>query len=262
MPILDFHAHIYPDAIAKRASDVIGEFYDIPMAHDGTLGALLEAGDKAGITQYVVHSVAVTWERAAKINNFIAKSVAAHPDTLLGFATMHPAHPEMEKELERAMDMGLRGVKIHPDFQHFHIDDKEAYPMYEWLAGRYPLLVHTGDWRYDTSRPDRMAKVLSDFPKLRVVCAHLGGWSQWKEAYRVLSGYENAWIDTSSSLYALSPEEAREIISHYNMDKVLFGTDYPMWDPGEELDRFHALGYEKNAEMRILYENGARLLGL
>ena len=261
MPILDIHAHIYPDAIAHKASDTIGEFYHLPMHHDGTMETLLKEEAAAGITGMVVHSVAVTWEKVARINDFIAGAVEGHKN-LTGFATMHPGHPHIASEIDRAISLGMKGLKLHPDFQHFHIDDEAAYPIYEAIEGRMPLLIHTGDRRYETSRPERMAKVLDRFPRMQTICAHLGGWSQWEDAHRVLVGRPNVWVDTSSSLYAISQEAAREVILHYGVDRVLFGTDYPMWTPLEELGRLQALGYSPADMEKMLYQNAAGLLGL
>ena len=106
MTIIDTHAHIYPDAIALKAAASIGKFYDIPMDLDGTVDTLLRHGDQAGIDRFLVQSVAVTWERAHSINDFIARSVNEHPDRFVGFGAMHPDHPEMEKELDRILSLG------------------------------------------------------------------------------------------------------------------------------------------------------------
>ena len=130
MTIIDTHAHIYPDKIALKAAKSIGEFYEIPMHLDGAVSSLLKAGDEAGISRFLVHSVAVTWERARSINDFIAASVQAHPERFIGFGSMHPTHPEMEKELDHMLELGLRGVKLHPDFQHFHVADQA---LITWL---------------------------------------------------------------------------------------------------------------------------------
>ena len=107
-----------------------------------------------------------------------------------------------------------------------------------------------------------MKKVLEAFPKLICVCAHLGGWSEWVEASETLSSYENAYVDTSSSLYALEREEAKIIIRRYSRDRVLFGTDFPMWNPSEELQRFLALGLTDEEQEKILRKNAENLLGL
>ncbi len=261
MKILDIHAHIYPDSFATKAALSIGEFYEIPMRHDGTVSTLLALGAEAGISQYLVHSVAVTWQKVDRINDFIAAAVKAHPE-FIGFATMHPDHPHIEEEMERIISLGLRGVKLHPDFQHFYIDDEKAMRIYEAMEGRLPLIIHTGDNRRETSDPRRMAKVLDKFPNLKTICAHLGGWSQWSTAHQILAGRPNVWVDTSSSLYAITGEEAREAIYHYGTDRVLFGTDYPMWNPAEELRRLQALNLDPVDLEKILHLNAERLLGL
>ena len=262
MTIIDTHAHIYPDKIALKAAASIGEFYNIPMDLDGTLGTLLERGGAAGISRFLVHSVAVTWERAAAINDFIARSVAAHPDRLIGFGSMHPDHPEMEKELDRMLSLGLRGVKLHPDFQHFCLDDPAAVRLFEAMAERkLPLLVHTGDKRYPYSQPERMARALDKVPQLRAICAHLGGWSVWSDAWKILAGRGNVWVDCCSSLYALEPEEAVKVIHRYGADRVFFGTDYPMWKPDEELARFMALPLTDAEREQILHLNFERFIG-
>ena len=262
MTIIDTHAHIYPDKIALKAAKSIGEFYEIPMNLDGTVSALLKAGDEAGISRYLVHSVAVTWERSRSIIDFIANVVQAHSDRFVGFGSIHPAHPEMEKELDYLLERGLRGVKLHPDFQHFLLDEPMAIRLFEAMAERnLPLLVHTGDHRYPYSEPERMARALDAVPGLTTICAHLGGWSRWDEAWKLLAGRENVYVDCCSSLYALPPEEAAAIIRHYGADRVFFGTDYPMWTPKEEIARFMALPLTDAEREMILHGNFERFIG-
>ncbi|MBQ8312896.1 MAG: amidohydrolase [Oscillospiraceae bacterium] len=262
MTIIDTHAHIYPDKIALRASQSIADFYDMPVVLDGSVGMLLQKGAEAGISRHLVHSVAVSWERAASINDFIAASVEAHPGKLIGFGAMHPNHPEMEKELDRIMALGLKGVKLHPDFQKFMLDDPAALRLFEAMAERdLPLLVHTGDYRYPYSTPERMARALDHVPRLRAICAHLGGWSVWSDAWKLLAGRENVYVDSCSSLYAMSPEEAVKIIHRYGADKVFFGTDYPMWNLTEEVARFMALPLTEEEREMILHRNFERFIG-
>jgi len=123
------------------------------------------------------------------------------------------------------------------------------------------LLVHTGDYRYEWSKPERMAKVLDDFPKLDVIGAHFGGWSVWEHAADILSK-KRIWVDTSSSLYALPPEKAAELIRKYGADRVLFGTDYPMWDASSELELFSKIPLNDDERELILYKNVLDLLKL
>lgn len=261
MTVIDTHAHIYPDAIALRAAQSTGEFYELPMCMDGTLSTLLARSAQAGISRSLVHSVAVTWERVHSVNDYLMRTAAADPQRLIGFGSLHPDHPDVRGELERIKAGGLLGVKLHPDIQQFHIDEPKSIALFEEMADLHmPLLIHTGDFRHPYSQPRRMAAALDQVPALRAICAHLGGWSVWDEAWRELAGRPNVWVDTSSSLYALSPEDAVGIIRRYGSTRVFFGTDYPMWDPVEEKERFDALPLTQAEREDILHLNFERFM--
>ncbi len=261
MKPIDFHAHIYPDSIAQKASKSIGVFYEIPIRHDGRVSTLLKLGQKYNIGRFVVHSVATTPAQVESINNFIASVAQQYPDRFIGFATMHPDFENIGAEIDRAVSLGLKGIKIHPDFQQFYVDSKNACRIYEAAEGRLPILIHMGDFRYQYSKPARIASVLDRFPKLDVVGAHFGGWSEWDSAAQELQG-KRMYVDTSSSLYAMPPRRARELIDLFGVDHVLFGTDYPMWDPGEELERIDKIGLKADELEKIMYLNAKRLLKL
>ena len=256
MTIFDVHCHVYPDAIAHRAAQSIGEFYNIPMQMSGTLSELLSRGTAAGISRFVINSAAVTPSRVHAINDYLMQSAASDPEKLVGFGTMHPECTDVADELDRLKAGGLCGVKLHPDFQHFCLDDEKAIAMFEAMAARnLPALIHTGDSRYPYSEPARMARVLDKVPNLRVICAHLGGWSVWTQAWQALAGRPGVWVDTSSSLYAIQPDEAAQVIRRYGADRVFFGTDYPMWTPEGELERFLRLPLTSQEQEKILHLN-------
>ena len=120
-------------------------------------------------------------------------------------------------------------------------------------------MIHSGDYRYEYSKPERLARVLDRFPELTVIAAHFGGWSVWGEAAKILSG-RGVYVDTSSSLYALSPEEARKIIDVYGMDHVLFGTDFPMWTAKDELAMLDKITMTPEERDMILSKNALKLL--
>ena len=241
MQITDIHAHIFPDAIARKASDSIAEFYHMPVGYDGTVGRLKELHREAGIGRACVHSVAITPHTIDSINRFIAGTVSQDPKMLVGYGSIHPDAEDLPGLVDEARNMGLKGLKIHPDMQRFALDSSKAMEMFAAVEGKLPIIIHTGDYRFEYSHPLQMKKVLDAFPKLVCVCAHLGGWSEWPDAVKYLASYENVFVDTSSSLYALTPAEGRKIIRSYSRDRVLFGTDYPMWTPKEELERFRRL---------------------
>ncbi len=259
--IIDSHSHIYPDKIASLAVNGIGDFYNIPISGNGTLKNFISLMDKAGIDKAVVHSVATTPHQVESINNFIIKSVQKYPDRLIGYMTLHQDYTEFEKEINRGIEAGLKGVKMHPDFQKFAIDDQKVYPIYECLSKRIPILFHTGDKRYKYSNPHMVKHVLDDFPELDVIGAHFGGWSEWAEATELLKD-KRIWVDTSSTTYAMPPEEVKKLINAYGTEKVLFGVDFPMWNPVDELERFNKISISDDAKEKILSGNIINLLKL
>lgn len=125
--IIDFHAHIYPAKIAEKASDTIGQFYNIQMKYKGSPESLLESGSRIGVDRYIVHSTATAPHQVESINNYIIGEVESHPE-FIGFGTIHPEYENYENELIRIYSAGLMGIKLHPDFQKFPIDLREILP--------------------------------------------------------------------------------------------------------------------------------------
>ena len=258
--IIDAHVHLYPDSIAEKAAGSIGTFYAMPVRYDGSARTLLRVCGAAGVDRCVLCSVATAPAQVRPINVFLA----AEKDRL-GFAALGALHPQMtETQLIEELDFmhaeGLSGAKLHPDFQRFHADDPAVFFIYEALAAyRLPLLLHAGDSRYDFSSPQRVANVAKAFPGLTLVAAHLGGWSEWEESARLLPGCGNVLVDTSSSLYSLAPERARQVIRAFGAERVLFGTDYPMWDATDELRMLRGLGLTEEELELILWKNAEAL---
>ncbi len=257
--IIDAHAHIFPDKIADKAAEGIGGFYNITAKYDGTLGTLLEQGSAAGVDKFLVQSVATVPEQVRSINNYISECVSRYPDRLIGFGAMHPDFEDIVGETERIVSLGLKGIKLHSDFQRFNLDEKRAYAIYEAAEGRLPILFHIGDPRYDYSAPERLMRVVKRFPKLTVIAAHLAGWTMWDKGAEIFEG-SGIYADCSSSLYALAPDRAAELIRKIGADKVFWGTDYPLWGAAEELERFRSLPLSDEEKDKILGGNITRLL--
>jgi len=260
--VIDAHCHIYPDKIALKASASTGNFYSISMSLDGKISTLLEHGKKAGIEHFLVQSVATTPKQVSSINHFIADSVAQSNGRFTGLGTLHPDSEDMEADVNKIISLGLRGVKLHPDIQQFKIDDYRMLKIYELCEGKLPILIHTGDYRYDYSNPNRMIPILDIYKNLTVIGAHFGGWSIWEEATEKLCQYKNFYVDCSSSLYAITPEKAKGLISAYGTNRVLFGTDYPMWEPEIEIARFMQIDLTEKQREDILYNNAAKLFDI
>ena len=262
-PIVDSHCHIYPDKIAERAVKGIGDFYDIPMSNGGTVADMVKSEREAGVTHCIVFSVATKVAQVESINNFIASEVEKSDGFMTGLGTLHPDSPDMKADIEHLLSLGLKGVKLHPDIQGFKIDDYRCLKIYE-LCEKYgiPVLLHTGDNRYDFSNPNRVKPILETYTDLTVIGAHLGGWSIWDKAVDELKDYKNFYVDCSSSLYAISSEKATEVIRAYGAERTMFATDYPMWSPKSELERFYALGLTKEEQEQILWKTAADLFRL
>ena len=257
--IIDSHCHIYPDKIAEKASASTSDFYKMPSLFDGKISTLLSRGEAAGIEHFIVQSVATTPKQVSSINHFIADAVADSNGRFTGLGTLHPDSNNIEYEIDEILELGLKGVKLHPDIQRFGIDDPRMDKIYELCSSRLPILMHTGDHRFDFSNPNRMMPVLEKYPDLTVIGAHFGGWSVWDEATEKLSSFKNFFVDCSSSLYAMTAEKARELIMAYGTERVLFGTDYPMWEIDTEIERFMQIDLSEEQREDILYNNAARM---
>ena len=249
------HVHIFPERIAERAVSAIGAFYEnFSMECDGRLETAIRAMDRAGVTQCCAHSVATTSHQVDRINDFVMAAYARYPDRVVPFAAMHPALKDPVGTAEGILAKGFRGVKVHPEIQGFNIDDTPVMDMLAPFEGKLPILIHCGDYRYDNSCPDRIKHLKRAFPRMKLVCAHLGGWTVWKENARQLMG-EDVYVDTSSSLFALTPKEAVDIIRGYGVERALYGTDFPMWSPVSEIARFNRLPLTEDERSKILWDN-------
>lgn len=259
MRLIDFHTHIYPEAIADKATQAVRDFYEMEQGGvHGTAEFLLERGRAAGVTEFVVLPVALNPKQVRKINQNIVDEVARHPE-FHGFGTVHAAMENMAEELEFIEKSGLLGIKIHPDTQLFNIDDERLFPMYKFIQGKMPIMMHTGDPRYDYSHPRRLVRVLENFPKLEVIGAHFGGWGVQSMAYDLLKD-KNCWVDLSSSRQFMSEADFLKYIDLYGADRVLYGTDFPLWDPKEEADFFFRLPLSDSDREKIAYKNAERIL--
>ncbi len=258
--VIDAHCHIYPQRIAARAAQSTGDFYGETPYADGTIEAMLAEGLAVGIDHFVVQSVATTPHQVQSINEFIAKSVAQSGGRMTGLGTLHPESEDQAGDVHHLQELGLHGVKLHPDIQNFKVDDPRCLKIYELCQKEnLPLLVHTGDKRYDNSNPQRMLGVLRAFPDLTVVGAHFGGWSVWEQAAQILADCPNLFVDCSSTMQYLPPQTVCQLIREYGAHRVLFGTDYPLWSSAKELQAFSKLPLTDEEKRHILSENAKKV---
>lgn len=264
--VFDVHTHTYPEAISRKACENLGKFYNFDVLGKGTYADLEAQAKSNNVGGYLLFSVATNSHQVEKVNSSIAELVKlsrSHGFKTYGFAGMYQDYPDFEGEINRATSLGLCGVKLHPDIQMVDITDRRLYPLYELMEARgLPIYFHMGDDRpeYRYSEADKLIAVLRDFPRLSVVAAHLGGYKAWDDAVPKLAGRENIRYDTSSALWAMSPESASRIISKLGAENVMFGTDYPVVNTHEELERFFRLQLTDKEREDILWNNAMDFL--
>ena len=260
MKVIDMHTHVYPDPIARKAARSIRNYYHLGENMDGTVSTLIARGTAAGVTNYLILPVAVKPEHVHHINEFTLQQVKAH-SCFVGFGTIHVDMENLMEEVEHIPQMGLKGIKIHPDCQHFNIDDPRLFPVYEAVQGKMPMMIHLGDEQYDYSHPARLRKVLQQFPDLQVCAAHFGGHTMYETAKEYLSD-TNCILDISSTLMFLDKKTAEGYVDHYGAERLAFGTDYPVWDPVQEVQRLQALNLTEEQMEQIAWKTAARFLNL
>ncbi len=257
---IDCHVHVYMKRLAPRAVKGVGDFYNVKMSCSGVTEELSEIAKNSPIKKFVINSVALSPKAVPKLNDFVAEECRKNSD-LIGLGTLHPDMENINEEIERIISLGLKGIKLHPDTQQFDADCEGAMKIYEAIEGRLPLLIHSGDYRYEYSHPRRIAKIADSFPKLELVAAHLGGWSIFEEAVPYMKD-RSCYMDISSVMPFVKPERVFELIKMYGADRLMFGSDFPMWDPVKEYSSFMEFDLSEEEREKILYKNAAKVFGI
>ena len=178
------------EPIARKAVEHIGTHYGIKMAGNGLLSDLKASVERSGVDYVVFHSTATKPTQVSSVNDWIIKNSGG---MMIGFGTIHPDFEDPEGEIDRLIRAGLKGIKLHPDFQGFDADSPRMDRIYRCIGSRVPVLMHAGDEKLDHASPERIANVIERFPELRLIAAHQGH-QKWKEAGEFLIG-KNLWLD-------------------------------------------------------------------
>ena len=259
MTYIDFHSHVYPPAIARKAALATCDFYDLLSPFTGTPEEKRALDDTAGVSHCLILPVAVLPRLVKNANAYVSETAKADPH-FIPFGTVHAADGDMLAAVEGFAAQGLLGVKMHPDMQKFNIDDPRLYPLYDMIQGKMPVIFHSGDPRWPYSHPARIRRVMDDFPRLTVIAAHLGAWSMQNEALPLLRDRENCFVDTCSSMSHKTPEEAVRLIRAYGAERVFFGSDYPVEDPVYQIRVLESLALTDAEKEKIAHENAERFL--
>jgi len=261
--IIDIHTHAFPDELAQRAVTMLSEHANVPPHTDGTCEGLRASMKRAGIARSAIMPIATKPSQVRSINRWAAE-VNSRFEDLLCFGTLHPAQEDWREEIERITADGIRGIKLHPDYQGFFVDDSAMIPIYRALSDAgLVLLMHAG---VDIGlpppvhcTPERLARVLDAVPDLVLIAAHMGGYKCWEEVERRLVG-RALYFDTSYSMADLGEERMLHLIRAHGTDRILFGTDSPWTDQSAEVRVFCTLPLSQDELAAILGGNAARLL--
>ena len=260
--IIDFHAHAFPDALAARAISQLEHGGGVKAFLDGRVSSLLASMDGAGICTSVVCSIATKPEQFDPILKW---SQAVASPRIVPLPSIHPKDSDPVGQAHRVVEAGLRGIKLHPYYQDFAIDDESLFPLYRALdkLGLF-VVCHTGfDFAFPRDRradPLRILRVLDRVPSLRFITTHMGAWDDWDEVEKHLLG-KPITMDISLSIELLGQERARAMLSAHPADRILFGTDSPWSSQSESLRMVRSLELDKEREQRLLSKNAEALLG-
>lgn len=257
----DIHTHAFHPKIAAKAVEYLNNYYKVECEGLGTIDDLKTRQKAGGIDRFVVLCAATEPAQVVPANTYAISLQKEHPE-VVAFGTVHPGFEDWERQLTRLKDHGICGIKLHPEFQHFWLNDPRLLPIFEHAQDDFIFEIHIGDYLppdRNPSCPYKVAALLDAFPRLRIIAAHLGGYQQWEHALKVLVG-RNVWLDTSSSSPFVDAALLRTILARHPRERILFGSDYPLYDPCQEISRLQRQATLSDADLESLMSNADALL--
>lgn len=259
MPVIDLHAHVWPDHLAGRAVATITEY---EVQGDGTVEGLAAEQAAAGIDYSCCLFFALSPAHVRGVNEFAG---SLDRSRFIPFGTVHP-DLSIDENLSSLRDAGVAGVKMHPTFQRYRLDEPRVWSLIEALAGQYPVALHVGAGAGgdgSEGSPEMVRDLARAFPDLTMIACHLGGYRMLDDAVEALLG-EDVYLDTSwpPSLAGLDPVIVRGVIERHGASRVVFGSDWPTASPAAEVRAVRALGLSEEDTDLVLGGNLARILGL
>ncbi len=259
--IIDFHTHVFPDELAKNAVPYLEQEGNVKAHLNGTVASLLASMDKAGVEKSVICSIAT---KPSQFSSILSWSKEIRSERLIPFPSFHPADSNVASRIRQIKAEGFKGIKMHPYYQDFYLDEERLMRAYEVITEENLILVmHTGfDIAFPRTRladPERIMNVITRFPEMKLVTTHLGAWELWDEVSDILAG-KQVYMDISYTLDQLDKEKAREIIFKHSGEHLLFATDSPWSSQQETYEMVKGLKLGDKLEKLILRENALKLL--
>lgn len=259
---IDSHTHIFHPKIAHKVVHQLEGHYSIHPVGTGLTDDLVARLDRAGIDKSIVLTAATTPDQVIPANNWAIHIKKTH-DRLIPFGTVHPDFDQIEKELDRLEANNIKGLKFHPDFQGFRMDDPKFFDVMEMVNSRFICLFHVGDVLppdENPSCPKKLSKLYETFPDTTFIAAHMGGYQHWSLALECLAGTD-VFVDSSSCTDFVDDKMLNTLFQRFGTDRILFGSDYPLFDPGDEIEKLQRRLVATNGEIDTILSNTAKLLG-
>ena len=261
--LVDFHTHCFPGKIAARAMETLSRESALVPPLDCTAENMIESMHKDGVDLSVVLNIATNPRQQTSVNNF-AEELCGR-EGLVAFGSVHPDSENALEELERIKDLGLKGVKLHPEYQNFYVDDEKMKPIYKKISSLGLITVfHAGvDYGFAAPykcMPENMARALKWFDS-PVVAAHFGGIMCHEQVLKYLCGLP-IYFDTSFSYGAVALPMVRKIAEKHGADKILFGSDSPWHRPSEDMRIIDHMELSPEDREKILWKNAVKLLDI
>lgn len=257
----DAHAHAFVPKIAPKILEQLHGHYGIPPVGNGLIEDLLAREARAGIDKVVVMNAATRPNQVVPANNWALSLQKDYPDQVVPFGTLHPYMDDWESELDRLRQAGIKGLKFHPEFQDFWLNDPKMKDIMEAAWQDFIFMLHVGDRPLpedNQSCPFKVAELHRCFPGARIIAAHLGGYLHWSWALEALAG-KPVYFDTSSSLEFIDEFTLKELFRRHPREYFLFGSDYPLFDPLADQQLLKSRLNLKELELEALMSNAAAL---
>lgn len=261
-PIIDTHFHLEPGSERPSLQETLAALDEI-RAHGGVATAgLIVVAQKDDL------------EFTRSENDRAVELSRASEGRFFAFGSVHPGDGDAAiAELERIAGLGVRGLKLHPNSQVFDVASPEVTRVVKRAAELGLVLLFDAYSPFDPGQTGKFVKLAIAHPTARFILAHMGGPRFFDMAiFGILKEYpkiyqRNVWLELSavSHMVVGSPsltEQLRHTCRLVGIDRVLFGSDYPVVAPAQAVADVHALGFDAEEERSILHDNAAALFAL
>lgn len=268
--IIDFHTHIFPEKVAKKALPKLSGIIHLTPSMDGTIEGLLASMKEAQVDISVVLPTVTDphqFDSILKFACYVNEYDYQDGPRLISLGGIHPDSPNYKKELSLLKEYGFAGIKIHPDYQLTAFDDIRYMRILE-KASELDLccVTHSGYDPYSPEKvhctPQMILNVLKEVAPAKLIAAHMGSNENYDEAESLLMG-QPLYLDTAYSITNMNPEQFVRMVKAHGTDQILFGSDAPWTDQKKDVDTFAKFSdFTKEEQDQILWKNAAELLGI